>query len=68
MKFRKRLTTACLLVTCVSAHTARAQVPPHYPGTICFTQQFFCFLPAAQYPGSLCYCATPYGAVPGRAG
>lgn len=45
-----------------------AQVPPHAPGTVCYTPQFWCWLPRQQYPGTLCYCVNAYGTVPGTAG
>lgn len=48
--------------------SAISQVPPHQPGTICFTPQFWCWLPYPVYPGTACFCATPYGPVRGVAG
>jgi hypothetical protein len=45
-----------------------AQVPPHYPGTICFTPTFWCWAPQAGPPGIACACPTPYGWIGGRLG
>jgi hypothetical protein len=47
---------------------AIAQVPPHVPGTICFTQQFWCWAMQPGPPGFQCACPTPYGFVPGVLG
>jgi hypothetical protein len=51
-----------------SATSAIPQVPPHYPGTICFTPFVWCQLPGAVAVGTPCYCTTPYGVVYGQAG
>ena len=48
--------------------SARAQVPPHYPGAVCFTPNFWCWLSPPQPPNSACYCSSPYGNVQGVAG
>lgn len=66
----KRIRPFRLLVWVLLFVAARgdAQVPPHYPGTICFTPQFWCWLPAPVYPGSRCFCQTPYGPIWGVAG
>lgn len=47
---------------------AAAQVPPHVPGTICFTPQFWCWAPQPGSPGSACSCPTVYGWVSGMLG
>jgi hypothetical protein len=47
---------------------ALAQVPPHYPGTICLTQYFWCYAQPPGPVGSPCGCPTPYGWVPGVRG
>ena len=60
-----RVAIGVALVATLSA--AQAQVPPHQPGTICFTQNFWCWLAYPQYPGSPCACPSPYGRVPGVA-
>ncbi len=63
------------LVTLIAAaasygfvRTARAQVPPHYPGTICMTPQFWCWAAPPGPPGAQCICPTPYGPVLGFLG
>ncbi|WP_145962746.1 hypothetical protein [Mangrovicoccus ximenensis] len=40
----------------VSRRPAEAQVPPHPPGTVCFTPYFWCWLPAPQPVGTTCAC------------
>jgi hypothetical protein len=45
-----------------------SQVPPHYPGTVCFTPYLWCQLPGAVPVGTRCYCNTPSGPVFGQAG
>ena len=46
---------------------AQAQVPPHYPGTICFTPSFWCWSSPGQ-PGTPCACPSPRGLVRGYLG
>jgi hypothetical protein len=48
--------------------TASAQVPPHPPGTICFTPTFWCWMQFPGIPGQLCYCPSPWGPVQGVIG
>lgn len=57
-----------LLVALAVGFPASAQVPPHQPGTICFTPQFWCWMQFPIYPGQVCYCPTPYGPVQGISG
>jgi hypothetical protein len=47
---------------------AQAQVPPHAPGTICFTPSFWCWAQWPGAPGGPCGCPSPYGYVPGWLG
>lgn len=47
---------------------AVAQVPPHVPGTICFTQQFWCWAQPPGPPGLPCFCNTGSGPVQGVLG
>lgn len=47
---------------------AVAQVPPHVPGTICFTQSFWCWAQPPGPPGLPCTCQGPSGPVPGVLG
>ena len=64
--------TTLLIVFCSLAilpvGPAAAQVPPHHPGTICFTPQFWCWAPYAGPVGAVCSCPTPRGWVSGRLG
>jgi hypothetical protein len=48
--------------------SAAAQVPPHQPGTMCFTPQFWCWMQNVGVPGQICYCPTTYGPVQGVIG
>jgi hypothetical protein len=47
---------------------AMAQVPPHYPGTLCFTPQFWCWAAQAGPVGTPCGCPSAYGWIAGRLG
>lgn len=47
---------------------AAAQVPPHVPGTICFTPGFWCWAQPPGPPGYPCGCPTPSGIVGGWLG
>lgn len=40
---------------------AVAEVPPHTPGTVCFTENWWCWASYAGAPGSRCSCKTPTG-------
>ena len=58
-----------LLITLLFASTdVIAQVPPHYPGTMCFTPQFWCWAAQAGPPGGPCACPSNFGWVSGRLG
>ena len=60
-----------LAVTCLLASagaTAGQQIPPHTPGTICFTPKFWCWAQPPGRPGGNCACRTSSGWVPGRLG
>lgn len=65
-KFAGRLTAAALL--CTTALPALPQVPPHAPGTICFTPSFWCWAVQPGPPGGACACPSPYGWVRGTLG
>ncbi len=41
---------------------AAAEVPPHTPGTICYTQNFWCWAQPPGPPGSQCACKNSSGA------
>ena len=63
------LITLALLGCLLPSHTALAQaVPPHSPGTVCYTPQFWCWAQPPGAPGTACACPTPYGWVPGTRG
>lgn len=47
---------------------ALAQVPPHAPGTICFTSSFWCWAYPPGPPGYPCGCPSPQGWVQGVLG
>lgn len=47
---------------------AVAQVPPHQPGEICFTPQFWCWANPPGPPGYPCGCPTEFGYIPGILG
>jgi hypothetical protein len=57
-----------LMLLATLAGTADAQVPPHAPGTICFTQKFWCWAQPPGPPGSSCSCPTKWGWVAGVRG
>ena len=57
-----------LLTTMLIARSAFAQVPPHQPGTICFTPYFWCWAQPPGPPGTQCGCPTPQGWVLGVRG
>jgi hypothetical protein len=59
------LAAALLVHGVVDAPAAWAQVPPHKPGTICFTPKFWCWATPPGKPGARCICASPYGPIAG---
>jgi hypothetical protein len=59
---------ACLAIVLSVPLAADAQVPPHYPGTICFTPRFWCWMAQPGPVGGPCACPSPQGWVPGRLG
>jgi hypothetical protein len=40
---------------------AHAQVPPHVPGTVCYTPNFWCWANPPGPPGTPCVCQAPTG-------
>ncbi len=70
MKKTLRPLCAVLLAAQALFHApiALAQVPPHEPGTICFTARFWCWASAPGQPGGRCSCPSPYGQIPGQLG
>ena len=57
----------CLLLS-QKAIAQGSQPPPHTPGTVCYTPQFWCWAQPPGQPGSSCACPTPYGWVSGVRG
>jgi hypothetical protein len=47
---------------------AMAQVPPHQPGTVCFTPRFWCWAQPPGPPGLPCACWSQRGWVGGTLG
>jgi hypothetical protein len=62
------LAAAAAVAAGLAAPSSFAQVPPHPPGSLCFTQTFWCVAQPPGPPGTPCYCATPYGPVGGIRG
>lgn len=60
--------TALAVVLSALAVAAWAQVPPHAPGTVCFTPSFWCWAQPPGPPGSPCGCPSPRGWVTGMRG
>jgi hypothetical protein len=66
MKLRCLFTTGLVLIGSIGQiPIAFAQVPPHPPGTICFTKQFWCWANPPGPAGNQCACPSPYGWIPG---
>jgi len=66
MNFVRAMVSAILVLSPIwSVQQAVAQVPPHTPGTICFTPQFWCWANPPGKPGAPCICPSPYGPVRG---
>lgn len=67
----KTLVTAALLLgagllVLAATNAAQAQVPPHAPGTICATPNFWCWAYPAGVYGQPCVCPLSDGStVPG---
>jgi hypothetical protein len=68
----KRIPVALLAALVVGSaapiNEASAQVPPHAPGAVCITPQFWCWVNPPGQPGAACTCPSPYGAVAGTYG
>ncbi len=58
-----RLRLFVILLTLLSALSipAAAQVPPHAPGSVCFTPYFWCWVSPPGPPGYSCWCIDSYG-------
>jgi hypothetical protein len=61
---------ACLMVLAAVLiwRVAEAQVPPHAPGTVCYTPYFWCWAQPPGPPGLACVCPSPRGLVGGVLG
>lgn len=56
MAYRIFLVSLVSFLLLQSGGAARAQVPPHAPGTICFTPSFWCWASQPGAPGRPCTC------------
>jgi hypothetical protein len=56
-----------LMILTVGPGPAQAWVPPHLPGTVCYTPQFWCWT-GPHLVGQPCLCPTPAGPIAGFAG
>ncbi len=63
MKPFARAVVVALLLLAPTA--ALPQVPPHQPGTICYTPLVWCWMPRISQPGSTCFCPGPQGPILG---
>lgn len=63
----RNISVAILLVQVIvsaallAAGIASAQVPPHVPGSICFTPSFWCWASQPGIPGQTCKCTDSSG-------
>jgi hypothetical protein len=64
----RNLAYGVIAAALLASANADAQVPPHQPGTICFTQNFWCWMAYPGIPGQQCWCPSPWGPVPGLIG
>jgi hypothetical protein len=62
------LVLAWAVLPVVPLTQARAEVPVHAPGTICFTPQFWCWAQPPGPPGTACGCPRNGGWVQGVRG
>ena len=67
-KTLKPFAAAIAAALALVSFSSDAQVPPHKPGTICFTQQFWCWAQPPGTPRGPCSCQGPFGRVPGILG
>lgn len=59
------ISVVVMLHSLLTVPAAFAQVPPHVPGSICFTPQFWCWVNPPGVPRSSCSCRSPYGSIGG---
>jgi hypothetical protein len=66
---RRRALSWIVMIGALAMQTrGDAQVPPHQPGTICFTPSFWCWMQYPGIPGRPCFCPSPWGPVAGYIG
>ncbi len=64
-----RLLGAALLGMAFATPTLAQGIPMHYPGQICFTPYFWCWMTQPTPGGGyVCYCPSPNGWVQGVSG
>ncbi|ORE97250.1 hypothetical protein [Aurantimonas sp. 22II-16-19i] len=63
-----RVLIAGLALASALAAPAVAQVPDHVPGTICFTERFWCWALPPGTPGADCVCQSVAGPQKGKLG
>jgi hypothetical protein len=68
IRFRRVGLFTLAAAVALTAPPSFAQVPPHQPGTLCFTPQFWCFANPPGPPNTACACATRFGPVNGVRG
>lgn len=66
--FRAASAFAAFVYSLTLTTAAFADVPPHPPGTVCYTPQFWRWAQPPGPPGYPCACSTSYGYVPGVLG
>jgi hypothetical protein len=59
---------AAVVLVGLLASASQASVPPHRPGTVCYTPTFWCWAKPPGPPGSQCTCPTARGLVRGSRG
>jgi hypothetical protein len=57
-----------LVASLLAGDNVIAQIPPHPPGTICFTPNFWCWAQPPGPPNSPCVCVTQQGLAQGFRG
>lgn len=61
MRIYSRVAVALVAAALFLPTTALAQVPPHTPGTICFTPEGWCWAQPPGAPGQPCQCTGTSG-------
>lgn len=63
MRTIKLLVAVAAVLSPVSA--SAQMLPPHQPGTICYTQYGWCWMPGVFPLNARCFCNSPQGPIPG---